>query len=92
MLSQLVDGLKIEPEMREDVKNSEVLKIVLGRIGNNLSDANKKHILELIQSPDIVDPKYDSLIYFLYNLLKIYDQQRKRTTQLKNLQKSVINI
>jgi predicted ATP-binding protein involved in virulence len=89
MLSQLVNGIKVTNEMKESIKNPEALEIVLDRSGDNLSEPEKEHIISLIRSEEIFDAqgKYDALIYFLSNLIKIYDQQREKDNLIKKFAK-----
>lgn len=84
MLSQLVDGIIVDNEMRESIGSPEALRIVLDRIGENIAGNNKEHIFELIKSKEIMtDSKYHPLIYFLSNLIKVYDQQRENDNAIK---------
>lgn len=84
MLSQLVDGISIEDDMKTVIKQPEALKIVLGRVGDNIPDTNKQRIISLIKSDDIYsDKKYHPLIYFLSKLIRIYEQQREKDESIK---------
>ncbi len=84
MLSQLVDGITVDDDMRKSIGSPEALRIVLDRIGENIPSKNKEHILELINSKEIMaDSKYHPLIYFLSNLIKVYDQQREGDNAIK---------
>lgn len=78
MLSQLVDGINVTAEMRESLKQQDALKIVLDRVGSNITEAYKENIDDLIKSDRINEEIYDPLVYFLSNLIKIYDQQREK--------------
>ncbi|MDF1811430.1 MAG: AAA family ATPase [Verrucomicrobiales bacterium] len=49
MLSQLVDGFHVDEPTRRSLENVEALKIVLDRIGGNISPDHKAHIIELVQ-------------------------------------------
>ena len=89
MLTQLVDGISVTEEMRESIRNQETLKIVLGRTGKNLDEENKEKIYQLASSTDFyVNTKYDPLVYFLSNLIKIYDQQKDLDNAIKNFMDS----
>lgn len=83
MLTQLVDGINITAEMRSQIENPDALKIVLDRIGENISQANKEHILDLVRNKKLGQSHYDPLIYFLANLIKVYDQQRENDNAIK---------
>lgn len=82
MLSQLAEGFSLESDLRESIKKPDAVKIVLDRIGNNINDETKHKILQLIESEEIfVD--HDPLIYFISNLVKVYEQQRENDQALQ---------
>ncbi len=84
MLSQLVDGIKVTEDMKYSIEQPEALKIVLDRVGKNISHTDKQQIYDLMESKEIYKyEKYNPLIYFLSNLIKIYDQQRERDNSIK---------
>jgi hypothetical protein len=60
MLSQLVDGINITPEMRQQIGNPAALKIVLDRIGENIDQGNKDHIL--VRNNRLSESRYDSCL------------------------------
>lgn len=82
MLKQLVDGLQVNQAMVDSLKRPEALKVVLDRVGANLSQNYKENIDRLIRSGEIFT-KHDPLIYFLSNLVLIYDQQRDMDNKIK---------
>lgn len=82
MLNQLVDGLKIEQHMLDSIQSPAAVKIVLDRVGNNISSSSKERILELIKTQDITSG-HDHLIYFISSLVKVYEQQRENDTALQ---------
>jgi len=83
MLNQLVDdGLKIEQHMLDSIQNPAAVKIVLDRVGSNISDSSKDRILELIKTKDILNG-HDHLVYFISSLVKVYEQQRENDTALQ---------
>ncbi len=75
ILSQLLKGF---PEIQqEQIDNLEIstAKIVLHRVGNSLSESDRKEILELLEKPkDLLKKK--ELTYFLFNLIEIYNQHK----------------
>jgi predicted ATPase len=83
MLSQLVDGIKVDEEARRSIRDQGALKIVLDRIGSNIDAAHKKHIMQLVETGGIEHEKYEALVYFLSNLIKIYDQQKDLDNSIK---------
>ncbi|MGU3307520.1 AAA family ATPase [Pseudomonas sp. M5A4_2d] len=82
MLNQLVDGLIIEQHMLDSIQSPAAVKIVLDRVGNNISTSSKERILELIKTKDITKG-HDHLIYFISSLVKVYEQQRENDTALQ---------
>lgn len=82
MLEHFVDDVKIDDKARDSIKE-QTLKIVLDRVGSNISDEYKLRVMKLVESNDIREPRYDNLSYFLSNLIKIYDQQRKSDFAIK---------
>jgi predicted ATPase len=90
MISQLVQDNTITQEMRDSIKNIELLNIVLDRVGSNLSESDKKRIRQLITNNDIFEDKkgnYNLLIYFLYSLINIYNQQKDKDNAIKKFAK-----
>jgi len=83
MLSQLVDGFQVDAPTRASIQNADALKIVLDRIGDNISTQHKEHIIELVATKGINAPQHDYLAYFLSNLVKIYDQQKDLDNAIK---------
>lgn len=76
MLSQLVEGFTLDEESRDSIRNPEAIKIVLDRIGNNIDPETKQQILQLIDTGNIFN-NHDPLIYFIANLVKVYEQQKQ---------------
>lgn len=75
MLSQLVNGFAVTDEMRSSISSPRAVEIVLERIGKNISLPHKEQILSLVNSGEILNG-HDPLIYFVSNLLKVYEQQQ----------------
>lgn len=76
MLSQLAEGFILDETLKESIKNPEAVKIVLDRIGNNIDQATKAKITGLVESKEIF-VNHDPLIYFISNLIKVYEQQKE---------------
>lgn len=88
MLSQLLKGY---PNGRSIGKiNKENIKIILGRIGKNLSQEDKDNIINLISTNKLYSTENKQLIYFLDQLLKLYQSQLEFDTAIKNF-KDVCN-
>jgi len=86
MLSQLVNGFSITQEMKESISDPKAVKIVLERIGKNISETHKQEILSLVESKEILQ-NHDPLIYFVSNLLKVYKQQQENDEAIQNFTK-----
>jgi ABC-type lipoprotein export system ATPase subunit len=83
MLTQLVEGIAITSEMKESIK-PDVLKIVLGRVGDkNISTSDKQRIESLVTTGELFGEKYDQLIYFLSKLINVYEQQQDKDESIK---------
>lgn len=83
MLDELMTGITINREKIEKISSPDALAIVLDRLGENISKKRKSDILSLVQSEEIHNDKYNSLLYFLSNLIEIYDQQRDKDNRIK---------
>lgn len=82
MLIQLLRGF---PDLTEIEKiNISDIKIILNRVGNNLSQEDKDKIIELISSNKIFETQNKQLIYFLERLLDLYKSQLHFDTAIKN--------
>lgn len=75
MLSQLLKGFpNIEDKAVEELDENTV-KIILHRVGDNLSDEDRKTILSLIEDKKSLKQKKE-LVYFIYKLIDIYEQHK----------------
>jgi predicted ATPase len=75
ILSQLLKGF---PEIeKEQIDNLDIAtsKIVLYRVGDSLSESDRKAILNLLDKPNELLKKKE-LTYFLLNLIEIYNQHK----------------
>lgn len=86
MLSQLVNGFVVTDEMRRSILSPRAVKIVLERIGKNISPSHKEQILTLVNSGAILQG-HDPLIYFVSNLLKVYEQQQENDEAIQQFTK-----
>lgn len=86
MLSQLVNGFSVTSEMKRSISSPRAVEIVLERIGKNISPSHKDQILELVRSGDI-QSGHDPLIYFVSNLLKVYEQQQENDESIQQFTK-----
>jgi ABC-type lipoprotein export system ATPase subunit len=82
MLSQLLNGFPDIKEKEIDELDLSAAKIVLYRVGNNLSDNDRNNILQLFdQKEDLIQKK--ELVYFLFKLIAIYKQHQHFDDSLK---------
>lgn len=86
MLSQLVNGFTVTDDMRYSISSSRSVEIVLERIGKNISLPHKEQILSLVNSGEILNG-HDPLIYFVSNLLKVYEQQQENDQAIQQFTK-----
>lgn len=84
MLTQLIEGPKLEASMLDSLNDPAALGIVLERVGEHISQGDKKHLLKLVKSGEIRQAEYKTLAYFLSNLLQVYEQQREKDHAIKN--------
>lgn len=82
MLSQLVGGFSVTTEMKNSISDPKAVKIVLERIGKHISESEKKKILDLVETRQI-QMDHDPLIYFVSNLLKVYEQQQENDESIQ---------
>lgn len=90
MITHLVQSQNVTKDMKEKIKKTEFLEIVLERIGESLPDQDKITIRELIKSEKIFKENQDSynpLIFFLFNLIKIYEGQKDKDEAIKEFSK-----
>ncbi|WP_224413491.1 AAA family ATPase [Bacillus thuringiensis] len=86
MITHLVHNHKVTSKMKDGIKDTETLNIVLDRAGKNLRDKDKGRIRELIRTNELFNDKehkYDPLVFFLFNLMDIYEQHREREDAIK---------
>ncbi|MCU0389512.1 MAG: ATP-binding protein [Thermoflexibacter sp.] len=84
ILSQLVKGLpKIDKTTLESINPADI-EIILARVGNKISNDDKKRILNIVQTKEFDYENDISLIYFLQKLIDIYDQQRDLDKMIKS--------
>ncbi|MGG3797205.1 AAA family ATPase [Pseudomonas paraversuta] len=82
MLSQLVNGFKVTPEMVLSIRQPKAVEVVLERIGKNITEPQKEQILGLVRSGEIFEG-HEPLIYFVANLLAVYEQQQDNDTAIQ---------
>lgn len=86
MLSQLVTGIKINRKIISSIENPEAIRIVLDRIGDNIKEDSKQEILRLVESKEIFQG-HDQLIYFISNLVEVYQKQRSNDKAIQDFSK-----
>lgn len=75
MLSQLANDKKANRSMHASIMNNKNIDVVLARVGEkNLSVHDRDKIKNLIKSGEIKN-NHESLVYFLSELIEIYESQ-----------------
>lgn len=83
MIGQLVEGIQVDDDMYKSVADPEAVKIVLDRIGENITSIDKDRILNLVDTGGILK-EHDNLVYFLSNLVKVYEQQKENDSAIQD--------
>lgn len=81
MISKLLDNTKDDAEPHNF--NIEEIKIVLSRVGVNISEADKCTILKQIEEDKNLSQQNAYLRYFLDQLLSVYKTQQRYDTAIK---------
>lgn len=89
MLIQLLRGFPDLKDIEQNI-NIDNIKIILSRVGQNLSEDDKENIIELINSNKIFETENKQLIYFLEQLLELYKSQLNLDSAIKSF-KDVCN-
>ncbi|OFX26677.1 MAG: hypothetical protein A2041_00995 [Bacteroidetes bacterium GWA2_31_9b] len=82
ILSQLLKGFPEIEQEQIDSLDISTAKIVLHRVGDSLSDNDRKEILKLLEKPKGLLKKKE-LTYFLFNLIEIYNQHKHLDDAIK---------
>ena len=83
MLSQLIGGITVGDNEFAQLRKADALGIVLERVGDGITKDERQKILQLVKSDEIRAEKYRALVYFLSNLVEIYDRQREEDARIK---------
>lgn len=81
MIRQLLKGHQDSHELTCDRRQ---MQIVLARIGNSLTEAEKEHILSMVESKSKELLSNEYLVYFLEQLLSVYKKQERYDSAIKN--------
>ena len=88
ILGKLISGFEVGSEDLNKVASLEDIDIVLERIGKNISPDDKFEINRLFVSGELLrDKKYESLVYFLSNMMTVYEQQKTNDIAVKEFAK-----
>lgn len=82
MLSQLLKGFPEIDDTEIEKIDVETAKIVLERVGDNLSESDKDNILSLLDTKKDLKRKKE-LVYFLFKLIDIYNQHKHIDDSIK---------
>jgi ABC-type transport system involved in cytochrome c biogenesis ATPase subunit len=84
ILSKLVNGFALDADDAQRVASLAKIDVVLDRIGNNIGSADKEEIKRKFKSKELfADKKYEPLVYFLANMVKVYEQQKTTDVAVK---------
>lgn len=83
MLSQLLKGFPNIDDKDIDNLDENTVKIIIHRVGNNISEIDRNNILQLIDDKDRLKTKRE-LVYFIYKLIDIYDQHKHLDNAVKS--------
>lgn len=85
MLHQLQEGFPNLSQQEILSINSNNVEIILNRVKNNLSEADRKNILRLLDTQELLQKQ--ELAYFLRKLEDIYVQQQDLDNSIKDFEK-----
>lgn len=83
VLTHLTFDYKANKEQYDIISNTQILKIVLGRVGDNISSDTKDRIISLVESGNIKDARYHPLVFVLSNLVEVYYAQKEQDDSIK---------
>jgi hypothetical protein len=85
ILAKLINGFELTQDDIDQVRSLDRLDLVLERIGGHMKADEKEQIDHLFHTGQIfVENKYEPLIYFLSNMVKVYRQQKKYDVALRD--------
>ncbi|WP_416194289.1 hypothetical protein [Sphingomonas mollis] len=85
MLGQLAENPPISAETLDSLKDKSQIELVLGRVAENVSQTQKELILKLYDDGEL--EKNVHLSFFLFSLIKAYDQVRQVDAALQRYAK-----
>lgn len=84
ILAKLINGFELNREDIEQVRSLDRLDLVLERIGGHMRSDEKEEIERLFVTGRLFyENKYEPLVYFLSNMVKVYGQQKKYDVALR---------
>lgn len=83
MLTQLTSDYRPTETEFSKIEKVEELKIVLSRVGEEITPETKAQIIDLIESSSIRDPRYGPLVFVLSNLADAYLVQKETDDAIK---------
>jgi predicted ATP-dependent endonuclease of OLD family len=85
ILAKLINGFELTQDDIDQVRSLDRLDLVLERIGGHMKAEEKEQIDHLFHTGQIfAENKYEPLIYFLSNMVKVYRQQKKYDLALRD--------
>ncbi|HCM0709766.1 TPA: AAA family ATPase [Vibrio parahaemolyticus] len=89
VLTHLTSDYEADESQYLSISNTEVLKIVLGRVGDNLSSETKESIIRLVENNLIREERYQPLVFVLSNLVDVYYAQKEQDDSIKEFVETV---
>ncbi|MEZ9352539.1 AAA family ATPase [Vibrio splendidus] len=89
VLTHLTSDYEADESQYQSISNTEVLKIVLGRVGDNLSSETKESIIRLVENNLIKEERYQPLVFVLSNLVDVYYAQKEQDDSIKEFVETV---
>jgi len=84
ILSKLVNGFALDESDEKRVASLEKIDVVLERIGKNIGLDDKEEIKRIFRSRELfAESKYQPLVYFLSNMVKVYEKQKVNDVAVK---------
>lgn len=83
MLSQLLKGFPNLDDKDIDNLDENTVKIIIHRVGDNISEVDRNNILKLIDDKNKLKTKKE-LVYFIYKLIDIYEQHQHLDNAVKS--------
>ncbi|CAI2310523.1 ATP-binding protein [Vibrio parahaemolyticus] len=89
VLTHLTSDYEADERQYRSISNIDVLRIVLGRVGDSLSSETKESIIRLVDNGFITEERYQPLVFVLSNLVDVYYAQKEQDDSIKEFVETV---